>query len=64
MRRLFDGDEFLRDGKGHKNNLLIDAGVNRRRTVKGLIFFSGKRSVLVMKGKENLEITLGNKKQA
>lgn len=29
MRRLFDGDEFLRDGKGHKNNLLIDAGVNR-----------------------------------
>ena len=38
MRRLFDGDEFLRDGKGHKNNLLIDAGVNRF-SVKGLTAF-------------------------
>ena len=38
MRRLFDGDGFLRDGKGHKNNLLIDAGVNRF-SVKGLTAF-------------------------
>lgn len=38
MRRLFDGDEFLRDGKGHKNNLLIDVGVNRF-SVKGLTAF-------------------------